>query len=222
MDTDEIVELGKKLVVELGSERDSDTLSRWMSHYLAELIVKAEHADGVEKQEAQEACFKAILELWDYRHQFPDGRRPFESFEPIFRALEALDPDNQVSRFWPNYPDSVDETDTVEKMIAVAKGLDENARILINFCLQQAAQDADNRSADWVKEILSSNWSEYPDIQAIRIVLVGKGEAEDKSDSEKNIEKLEEQIEKLTTFASLANDVAQIFQGKIANLKPQD
>ena len=35
---DEIIKLGKKLVKELDLEYSVNTLARWMSHYLAELL----------------------------------------------------------------------------------------------------------------------------------------------------------------------------------------
>ena len=35
---DAILRLGRKLVAELGSERATDTLARWMAHDIAELI----------------------------------------------------------------------------------------------------------------------------------------------------------------------------------------
>src|SRR5258708_5779936 len=82
------ITLGNKLVEELGREPNMDTLSRWMAHYVAEQIVIAEKTAGVERASAGERCFRTILALWEHRSSLPPGRRPFESFEPILRALE--------------------------------------------------------------------------------------------------------------------------------------
>ena len=87
---EKVINLGKQLVESLATERggDVDMLSRWMSHYVAEQIVAAENATDATKAEAEERCFRTILSLWEHRSTLPNGRRPFESFEPIFESLE--------------------------------------------------------------------------------------------------------------------------------------
>jgi hypothetical protein len=92
-----VIALGKKLVIELELEESVNTLSRWMAHYLAELIIAAETATVDTKQELEQQCFNTIIKLWANRDAFPDGLRPFKNFEPIFRVLEKLDPDRDES-----------------------------------------------------------------------------------------------------------------------------
>ncbi len=83
--------LGKLLVNELGLDPGTGTLQRWMAHYLAELIVLADSAGENEKPNAQKRCYETILELWEQRQILPDGSRPFENFEDIWKTLERLD-----------------------------------------------------------------------------------------------------------------------------------
>jgi len=40
----ELITLGKRLVKQLGLTHSNDTLARWMAHYIAELIYKAENS----------------------------------------------------------------------------------------------------------------------------------------------------------------------------------
>lgn len=49
-----------------------DTLARWMAHYLAEKMEKAESApEGEAKESAQRECVELILRLWERRHAWP-------------------------------------------------------------------------------------------------------------------------------------------------------
>lgn len=49
-----------------------DTLARWMAHYLAEKMEKAESApEGEERERARRECIELILKLWERRHSWP-------------------------------------------------------------------------------------------------------------------------------------------------------
>lgn len=49
-----------------------DTLARWMAHYLAEKMEKAESApEGDERERARRECIELILKLWERRHSWP-------------------------------------------------------------------------------------------------------------------------------------------------------
>lgn len=84
-------------MTELELDESVNTLSRWMAHYLAELISATETASADKKQELEQRCADTIMKLWANRDTFPDGIRPFKNFEPIFRVLEKLDPDRDES-----------------------------------------------------------------------------------------------------------------------------
>lgn len=59
-----LIEKGNKLVKELGGENES-VLRKWMAHYLAELLEKAELDEGRDAQAAGEKCTELIIELWN-------------------------------------------------------------------------------------------------------------------------------------------------------------
>lgn len=82
--------LGKHLVAELQLEPSVDTLGRWMTHHIAELMTRAEQAEDSERHAAaaQEAA-EAILRLWSHRSNYK-GINPLAELEPSLRVLRAL------------------------------------------------------------------------------------------------------------------------------------
>ena len=142
-------------------------MSRWLAHYVAEEIVTTENATGDEKSEAERRCFETILKLWEHRSSFPNGRRPFENFEPILRALNRIDPESRQSYYFEDFlnqketdntPDA--KTDDVQSWIDTAVAVDRAARVLLDFAFKQAAHHAaDEKTKSWIKNAakLSSN-----------------------------------------------------------------
>jgi hypothetical protein len=71
----EVVRLGQRIVHELGSKRDFDTLGRWMAHRVAELIDRAEHSETAEERDtAKQECTDVIMRLWKHRAARSRGR----------------------------------------------------------------------------------------------------------------------------------------------------
>jgi hypothetical protein len=86
-----VIALGKRLVEELGLEPGVDTLGRWMAHYIAELIKKAEETgNSAERRMARKRCCEAILRLWKHRSSLPHGARPLANLESVLKAIENL------------------------------------------------------------------------------------------------------------------------------------
>ena len=66
------IALGQKILEELKLDRQMDTLARWMAHYLAEKMEKAESApEGEARESARRECVELILKLWERRHSWP-------------------------------------------------------------------------------------------------------------------------------------------------------
>lgn len=89
--SESVIALGKRLVEELGMEPGVDTLGRWMAHYIAELIKKAEETDdpGI-RSESQEKCCETILKLWEHRAVLPCGAGPLVNLRGVLQAIENL------------------------------------------------------------------------------------------------------------------------------------
>lgn len=208
---EKVVSLGKALVDELELEQGVDTLSRWLAHYVAEQLACLESAKGEEKVQVQRRCFETILMLWQHRSSFRNNHRPFENFETIFKTLDALNPENQHSfyRFW-NQDDEADNAvgeEDAKPWLDMAIGIDQAARVWINFALSQAVERAlDEKTKDWLDKAISI----MPDDDLVVIHrLVSKDD--DIGDEEKanqitsdKIKNLETKLEKLDGFIALS------------------
>jgi len=82
--------LGNKLVAELKMADSSDTLNRWMAHYIAELMSKAEKATGETKTALEKECFETILKLWANRDATPEGIRPLAGLTDAMVLLDKI------------------------------------------------------------------------------------------------------------------------------------
>jgi hypothetical protein len=206
-----VLDLGRALVEELGLDPSADTLSCWMAHYIAELIVEAETASIQERQAKSTNCANAILDLWGHRQQLPNGKRPFEDLEPIMRALESLDPTDDAPRYFRSPRVAVDKTEQNEetrKWLELADGLDYSARILIRYCLTQAAQTALDKSEDWVALATKAGMEEGVDLTVTRILTDESVLLKVSKPDDRTRELLEDRANRLESFEEMAGDFA--------------
>jgi len=182
-----------------------------MINYLAEQITLAENGS----MEAKKNSMEVILKLWERRSTLPDGTRPFENFEPIFKALESLSPESHAPRYYHQTDsDKPDELGESEKWIEIAKGLDNTARTLITFMFEQAVVSSSSvETKEWIKTlagIMDSNEFE----------LILKYSAKKESDEiEDRIENLTNRINSLEAFESLNKSISQELKKEISRLE---
>ena len=205
-----IINLGKALVKELDLDPGVDTLARWMAHYIAEQMEIAENATGDDKIEAKQHCLETILKLWKYRSSLPNRQRPFESFEPIFRALARLDPENTTPYFYsnPDYRssepnDSGEDSDKVQLWLDIARGIDQAARVWLEFVFHQAALNAtDEKTISWLENAVGL--PDNDDVSLIVRLIHAKSENESEETAEREQqakqEKLKSRIKQLDSF----------------------
>jgi len=148
--------LGQQLVNKLGLEPGSDTFGRWMCHYIADQMVKAENSEGEVKEAAQQKCFETILQFWRHRWQLPSGERPFENFERILFLIERLDPESRRNFYYHQLPERnnlvVDIDDEQAKWIKFAESVDKSARVCIEFAIDRCTELAkDSETENWLK-----------------------------------------------------------------------
>jgi hypothetical protein len=219
--SDKIFALGRQLVEELGLEDSVDTLARWMAHYIAELITKVERVSGDDKIAAQRECFAAILTLWKHRSELPNGTRPFEDLEPIMRAIESLDPESVMPRYYrgahPPMGEAA-ETPDQEKWLRLIEGLDYSARALIGYCLAEAAETALDKSKAWVKHAPAID-DGVPE-RVIRFVsnAYDVNKAADPNKETRLL--LQDRINRLRSFLHIADSVASTLEHRLKALPP--
>ena len=206
-----MLELGRKLTKELGIDHSVDTLGRWMAHYIAELIQDAEKASAEERPEKMRVCCDAILNLWKHRHSLPDGNRPFEEIEPLLRALASLDPEDNTPRYFGSVrtvAEDAKEHDETKSWLKLIDDLDYSARILIRYCLTQAAQKSLNRSMEWVRLAEAAGADEGVEFPLVRIIIQDGSALKASDPNEEERKRLENRIERLQAFAKTAMAVA--------------
>lgn len=202
----------------------ADTLGRWMAHYVAELIDEAERTFGPEKAAAQHRCFTAILELWSHRAEFPRGMRPHQALEPILRVMESLDIATEHPRYYPSAQPSENDTQSAEaeNWLDLARGLDYSAKLLIRYCLSQAADLATDKSKEWVK--LAEAAGANSGISEIFIRFISTVEdLDDEGELNKGLRKdLEDRLQRLQGFRTLTEGLAEHLQAELDKLPQVD
>lgn len=210
--------IGRALIKELSFEPGDDTLCRWMAHYIVELIEGAETATAEDRSEKLAKCSKAILTLWKHRYELPNGKRPFEEFEPIFRAIESLDPDNDTPRYFRSVRNAIDkpeESSGARKWLELADGLDYSAKVLIRYCLEQASQDALDKSQEWVTLAEAAGLEEGIEFPVIRFITAENELAKESGTDERARKLLEDRIDRLNAFKNMADALASDLHRKL-------
>ena len=223
----QIISLGKALVKELELDQSFDTLVKWMAHYVAEQIKIAENDTGDDKSEAEKRCFETILKLWQHRSSLPNGRNPFENFEPIFRTLERLNPDNDKAYYFhESKDDNINIKEDVQQWLDMALDIDQVVRIWLNYVIEQAALSAaDDNTTEWLKNsvVVADHDSDF----SIIIRLLPKDDLEGLLDDritslekirQEKRELISERIKKLEAFNDFNQQLLSIFRQELEEI----
>jgi len=215
---DGVLKLGKQLVAELGLDQSADTLGRWMAHYIAELIHSAEIANEKDRDEQRSKCASAILELWNHHTAMPNGKRPFQDYEPILRTLESLDPNSNIPRYFrPAREAAAKQQKNTESAtwLDITDGLDYTARLLIRFCLTCAAQDAADKSKEWVALAEAAGTTNDGYLSVIRFVSNEVELSDGGTATNEKRKEIENRIKRLEDFSNLAKILSDRLQAKL-------
>jgi hypothetical protein len=213
-----VLKLGEKIASELGFDDRADTLSLWMAHYISELIQNAEAARPEERAAELAKCANAILDIWKHRSEFPVSGRPMGDFEPILRAMESLDPDRDAFRYLGALRHMAAETEATsetDKWLGVAEALDYSARILIRYCLAQAAEDAVDQSREWIALAKEADADKELDIVLIRALGEESDLVKATKISDRVRERIQDQINRLEAFQGMATDVVSDLRAQL-------
>lgn len=170
----DVLALGKRLVAELDSDENGDTLSHWMAHHIASLMQNIDTDLAEDRCEREQACRRAILELWAHRRTFRREARPFAKLDRVIETLQALDPDAHSPFYFRELTNQASQSGGLEErtsqMLNLACSLDRGARTLIGYCLSRAAEDATDQAASWVEMAQKAGSSLDADIKIVRII----------------------------------------------------
>lgn len=212
------IELGKRLVRELGIEDSNDTLSRWMAHYIAEKIYEAGSVKGDQKRAVMRECCSAILKLWEHRSSFPTGRRPFGDFESLFETLSSLNIEDRTARYFRTARMAAAGDNVVsesQQWLNAATGLDDAARVLIRYCLAVAAEGAVNKSREWIRLLEALDRPNDFDVQIVHFVTNDVDTLAHASESDPKREELARLKDRLDAFLRIADSVSKHFEHQL-------
>ena len=210
-----VIDLGKRLVTQL--KLGDDELAQWMAHALAERIKDAENAPPEKRVAAQSSCAELVFQLWERRYSLPTQLRPLKSLEPLLRTLNSLDTTSGPRfRFMQERPADMKVGETVEKMLDLAVKLDDAARILVQFFLSTAAEQAPEETQPWIQSTIDAGADVSLEVRAVSFVESGLDRSSEVSEMAR--EALNDKIQKLEVFASLAVLHAQDLRTKLDSL----
>lgn len=151
--TSAILNLGRLLEADL--ER-TDTLGRWMAHYLAQQMTILEQKHGQERAAIESDISELVLQVWDRRCNFLGERAPFLDIDKVVGALERLAPGRDrwgyYNIFDSSSEPSVQDTD-VNFLLKSALRIDRIAGDLVHALVSRAAKSAENNDANWIKNL---------------------------------------------------------------------
>ncbi len=205
-----VLDLGRALVKELGLDDSVDTLGRWMAHYIAELIEAAETCDKADRATTMSACAGIILKLWEHRHQLSERKRPFFDFEPILRAIQSLDPSNETPRYFPAVimaAKDTEESAETKRWIDIAKEADHSAKMIIGYCLAQAAETAIDKSKRWVELATEAGIEDVVELPVLRFITAETDMLKNVNPDEEARRQVENRIKRLYAFNKMGSDL---------------
>lgn len=148
---EDIIKLGKKLVQELMSETTTNTLGRWMAHYVAELIQKAEYCTSeAEKKAIQHECCDLILKLWRERDYSPNHSKPLSELKPLIALLGAI---KEQDSYFPSLPSWMKNAETEATWSSFLKLVKDNSSDIIKLCFYTSVtKETLKKEQAWIEE----------------------------------------------------------------------
>lgn len=166
---EQIIKLGEKLVKELDLEYSTNTLARWMSHYLAELMQNIDNIESEgEKKILQKECCDIILKVWSQKENLPITK-PLDNLKPIIEILEVLKEQKEVSILprWLEY-NSLPRNNEWASLVDLVKNNSE--QIFSKVVQMNLHKDILSKDKEWLKE--NKNFLSRDEINFLELVDV--------------------------------------------------
>ena len=145
MNSTKVIKLGEKIVDELLLSDGVDTLSKWMAHYIGELIEKVENSEGEEKEKYEKECFETILKLQEEIHKVPNIKAPLSRFEKIYELCDEMMSKDRYRYFPAKYEDDSNE------FLVLAKVVDKLSKKIVQNAFFFAYQNASEEEREWLE-----------------------------------------------------------------------
>ncbi len=181
-------------------------------------MIEAQDAQTCSQAEKKKACADTILKFWRHRHVLPDGKRPFEDIEPIIRALEAIDPENDTPRYFGGARNAARDSKLPPKTkqwLDLVDGIEYSAKVLIRYALLSAAKSTKRKAEKWVELAQEADERVEIELPVVRMIS-DEGELMGASDPDERKRKLlEDRIDRLDNFTEMAGALAEDMRAKL-------
>jgi hypothetical protein len=147
-----VLELGRLLASEL---EHTDTLGRWIAHYLAERMTGLQQKTESERAITETEVVDLILRLWALRRQLPVGRLPLAEVDEVEAVIARLAPGR---RSWAHFgafaagTEPSTEATEASTILKAALLVDQLAGDLVHGLIGRAAALAEGDEAAWVTQ----------------------------------------------------------------------
>jgi len=194
MNYTEIIKLGNKLVDELSQKEGSDTTKDWMAHYIAELMIKAELANGAEKEKYEKECADTILKLWTHIDKVPNVDTPLRSFSNISEMCDKL----ITTEKYKYYPEKY--KDEISPYLLLAQKVDSLAKEIVSLGFSLAIAEASEKEKEWLQ------FDMLEDIRFLKnIIYVGGSYTDEFESNEREKDRFRKNIEEFDEILKLLN-----------------
>ncbi len=214
MDINSLKQLGKTLIEEYGLESSTNTLERWMLHYLAELFDKEKECNNADETKTIQLEIKEIiLEFWRLRYYLADEDSLFKKNQALIDTLEKINPQSiiPISSFFNPYDSKdtleVSEAGWQERLLAI----DKSSKVVISHCVLRYLNDIADKNSDIVQLIESIEAFNSPESFLSRFYG-------DETAEKNKIENIEERIQNLTVLIDTADSVIEEYRSELASL----
>lgn len=241
---EKILTLGKGIVKELELDPGVDTLSKWMAHYVSEMIVSAENLSGNKKAKAQKQCFDIVSKLWEQRWSIPHNKPFLKDFESLMETLDKLNPDKDIPFFLSpqsffeieeeintsetyeinnDSNDIIDENINPQTYLDSALRVDKLARKLIAELLKRAVKSIklSSEREDLIRNSIEA--IDYPESRLIKITSdygkYLKNEKEDTNETQSRITEIKSKIDELEELTSIAQSLASQYRKELLTIE---
>ena len=208
MSTDSLIKLGKTLIEEFQHDDRTDTLSKWMLHYLAELFEKQTTTSSNEEYEKINSEIKEVIfRLWNLRYNLSHKHSHLKNFSALSSVLDQINPENESPFYaaFRRHKKIEAGTEEAEHYFNLALQTDKTAKILISHYLTQAYKGTEARNEELVElldvlelsESLESKFSAFYNL-------------ENRANNDKK--RIETKITQLDEMCKLIKEVKEIYQ----------
>lgn len=205
---EQLLKKGQYIVEELKLEELTNTLARWMVHYLAELIEAAKSASGEKKEALKRQCADLIVKIWDLTGRTPYGLRPYEDFLYIRKLIEGFERSGRIMDGYFSKITYDESSPRLNEILSQAELLQSAMYEIASYYVNEAVLSISDKM-EFLSDIDDGKTQELS-----RILKIIEESSQDKREIDKYLGVIEKIQEQLNTLSSVLRDKQSIVKDK--------